>query len=41
MSKVYEDDHVQVKEGMARETLELESVVPKKLRDEGHLNLFI
>lgn len=41
MSKVNEEDQVQVQEGMVRKIIEPESVMPHKLRKEGHLNLFI
>lgn len=37
MSKVNEEDQVQVKEGMVRETIEPECVVPQKPQDERTL----
>lgn len=40
MSKVNGEDQVQVKEGLVRKTIEPESVMPQKLRKEGHFNLF-
>lgn len=40
-SKMNEEDQVQVKECMVRETVGPESMVSQKLRDEEHSNLFI